>query len=186
LHTGECIERDADYFGSTVNRVARLLVLAHGSQILASGATVAALAAHQPEGVTLRSLGTHRLKDLGTPEHVFQIDAEGLPRDFASLRSLDNPALPNNLPQYASSLVGREREIAELRGLLASHRMLTLTGPGGVGKTRLALQVAADLLDGSGDGVWLVELAAVGDHERVAPAVAAALGVRDDTAGSGG
>ena len=182
LHTGECSERDGDYFGTTVNRAARLEALAHGGQIVVSGATAGVLSGALPEGVVLRDLGEHRLKDLATPEQVFQVEAEGLDEEFAALRSLDNPALPNNLPRFATDLIGRERELGELGRLVATNRLVTLTGAGGAGKTRLALQVAADSLDGSGDGVWLVELAPVGEPDRVAAAVAAVLGVREDPA----
>jgi len=182
LHTGECSERDGDYFGTTVNRTARLEALAHGGQIVVSGATAGLLSGALPDGVALRDLGEHRLKDLATPEQVFQVGAEGLDEEFAALRSLDNPALANNLPRFASGLIGRERELSELGRLVATNRLVTLTGAGGAGKTRLALQVAADSLDGSKDGVWLVELAPVGEPDRVAAAVAAVLGVREDPA----
>jgi predicted ATPase len=131
--------------------------------------------------VGLRDLGIHRLKDLGRPEEVFQLEIEGLDGQFPPLRSLDNPELLHNLPELVSSFVGREAEVAELRRMVEESRLVTLTGPGGVGKTRLALQVAAELLDGSGDGVWLVELAAVRDPEAVAGAVAGALGIKEQS-----
>jgi predicted ATPase len=119
----------------------------------------------------------HQLKDLGRPERIFQLSAPGLQAGFAPLRSLGNPALPNNLPAQLASFIGRERELAEVRGLVESGRLVTLTGAGGAGKTRLGLQVAAELLDGSGDGVWLVELAAVSGEDAVAPAICQALGI---------
>ncbi len=133
--------------------------------------------------MSLRDLGEHRLKDLGEPEWVFQVAAPGLEGEFPPLRSLSNPALRTNLPEQASSFVGRDREVDEVRSLLGSARLVTLAGPGGSGKTRLALQAAAELVDGSGDGVWLVELAGVADPEQVAVKVANVLGPRESRAG---
>ena len=130
-----------------------------------------------PPGTALRDLGVHRLKDLGRPEQIFQLDAAGLQAEFPPLRSLGNPALPNNLPAQLATYIGREWELSDVRGLVRSSRLVTLTGAGGSGKTRLSLQVAAELLDGSGDGVWLVELAAVSDEDAVAPAICRALGI---------
>jgi predicted ATPase/class 3 adenylate cyclase len=178
MHSGVCEERDADYFGPTVNRVARLEAAAHGGQTVLSGATAALLGSALPSGVSLRDLGEHRLKDLGQPERVFQVCADGLRPDFPPLRSLDNPALRHNLPAQVSSFVGREAEVATLRKMLSDGRLVTVAGPGGVGKTRLALQVAVELLDGSGDGVWLVELAPLADPALVFGTVANVLGVR--------
>jgi predicted ATPase/class 3 adenylate cyclase len=180
LHTGECEERDGDYFGPTVNRVARLLAVGHGGQTLVSGATGEVVRDRLPASVSLRDLGEHRLKDLGRPEHVFQLDISGIVSSFPALRSLDNPQLLHNLPEQLTSFVGRDRELDELRELVQSSRLVTLTGPGGVGKTRLALQVAAELLDGSGDGVWLVDLAPLANAEFVEATAATALGVRED------
>ena len=128
-----------------------------------------------PPGAALADLGVHRLKDLGRPERIFQLTAAGLPAGFPPLRSLGNPALPNNLPAQLSAFIGRDREVAEVRALVESARLVTLTGAGGCGKTRLGLQVAAELLDGSGDGVWLAELAAVTDQDAVAAAICEAL-----------
>jgi predicted ATPase len=125
----------------------------------------------------LRDLGLHRLKDLGRPERIYQLDAAGLPAGFPPLRTLGHPALPNNLPAQLATFVGRDAELAEVRDLIASSRLVTLTGAGGTGKTRLGLQAAAGLLDGTGDGVWLVELAAVSDSGAVASAISAALGL---------
>src|SRR6185436_11058103 len=118
-----------------------------------------------PEGTNLRDLGEHRLKDLSRPEHVFQLISPDLPAEFPPLRSLD--ILPNNLPRQLTSFVGREREIAEIRRLLAATSLLTLVGTGGAGKTRLALQVAADVLATYRDGAWLVELAPLSDPTLV-------------------
>ena len=179
LHTGECEERDGDYFGPALNRVARLLAVAHGGQVVLSRATTEMVRDYLPAGVGLRDLGTHRLKDLGRPEEVFQLEIESLEEEFPPLRSLDNPDLRHNLPEMVSSFVGRDDEVVALRQLIDVSRLVTLTGAGGVGKTRLALQVAAELLDGSGDGVWLVELAAVRDPEAVLAAVASALGIKE-------
>ena len=178
LHTGECEERDGDYFGLAVNRLARLEATAHGGQVVLSRATADIVGDHLPPGVGLRHLGTHHLKDLGRPEEVFQLEMEGLDTEFPPLRSLDNPKLMHNLPELVSSFVGRETEVIEVRKLIETSRLVTLTGAGGSGKTRLALQVAADLLDDFTDGVWLVELASLADPELVESAVASVLKVQ--------
>jgi predicted ATPase/class 3 adenylate cyclase len=179
LHTGVCEERDNDYFGPVVNRTARLEALAHGGQVLVSGATAELLSESLPEGVTLRDLGLHRLKDLGRPERVFQLEAGFLQPNFPALASLDNPELPNNLPGQLSAFVGREPELIQVHSLVASARLVTLTGSGGCGKTRLALQVAAELLGTASDGVWFVGLASLTEAERIPEAVAIALGFAD-------
>ena len=177
LHTGVCEERDDDYFGPVVNRAARLEAIAHGGQVLVSGATAELLAGNLADGIRLRDLGPHRLRDLGRPEQVFQLEAEFLQPTFPQLESLDNPELPNNLPSLLSVFVGRHQELGEIRSLVASWRLVTLVGAGGCGKTRLALQAAAELLDGSSDGVWFVDLASVTDGGQLPAAVAATLGV---------
>jgi predicted ATPase len=128
-----------------------------------------------PPGAALADLGSHRLKDLSRPEQIFQLTAAGLPAGFPPLRSLGNPALRNNLPAQLSAFIGRDGEVSEVRALVESCRLVTLTGAGGSGKTRLGLQVAAGLLDGSGDGVWLAELAAVTEQDAVAAAISQAL-----------
>ena len=179
LHTGICEERDGDYFGPVVNRAARLEAAAHGGQVLISGATAELLSERLPDGVTLIDLGQHRLKDLGRAEQVFQLRASFLPADFPPLSSLDNPELPNNLPCVVSPFIGRARELAEVRDLIRSARLVTLTGAGGSGKTRLALQVAAELIGTTSDGVWLAELAQVTDGGHIAPVVAGVLGLSD-------
>ncbi len=179
LHTGVCEERDNDYFGPVVNRAARLEAVAHGGQVLISGATAELLSESLPDGVTLRDLGLHRLKDLGRPERVFQLEAEFLQPSFPPLASLDNPELPNNLPGQLSAFVGREPELIQVRSLVASSRLVTLTGAGGCGKTRLALQVAAELLGTARDGVWFVGLAPLTEAEMIPDAVAAVLGLAD-------
>ena len=144
-------------------------------QVLVSEAAAVLVRDGLPEGAALADLGSHRLKDLGRPEHIFQLTAAGLPAQFPPLRSLGNPALPNNLPAQLSAFIGRDREVAEVRALVESSRLVTLTGAGGAGKTRLGLQVAAELLDGCGDGVWLAELAAVTDQDAVPTAISQAL-----------
>lgn len=169
INTGEVQERDGDYFGPAVNRAARLMAIGHGGQILVSSATERLLT-----GVELRDLGAHRLRDLSTPEHVFQLCRAGLTIDFPPLRSLD--ALPGNLPVQLTSFLGREEEMKALPDLLLRHRLVTLTGVGGVGKTRLALQVAAEALEHFADGAWFCELAVVDDEDAMAQVVAAALG----------
>jgi predicted ATPase/class 3 adenylate cyclase len=179
IHTGVCEERDDDYFGTTVNRAARLEKVAHGGQVLVSGASAELLNDSLPDGVWLDDLGSHRLKDLGRPEQIFQAMAELLDGDFPPLGSLDNPELPNNLPTLLSAFIGRDRELAEVRELLGTSRMLTLTGAGGSGKTRLALQAAAEMLGAVSDGVWFVELAPLTEPGLVPAAVAAVLGIPD-------
>jgi len=170
LHTGEAQERDGDYFGPVLNRAARVMAAGHGGQIL-----VAAPTASVVDGVDLVDLGEHRLKDLAAVEHLFQVTGEGLGSVFAPLRTVDE--VPGNLPVLSTSFVGRGDELGELTELVRVHRLVTLTGVGGVGKTRLALQTAAELSGEFPDGVWLVELAPVGDPGAVPDAVAAVLGL---------
>jgi predicted ATPase/class 3 adenylate cyclase len=175
IHAGEAEARDDNYYGPAVNRCARLRAIAHPGQVLLSHA-VAELVRHQlPPRTTLVDLGVHRLKDLSAHEHVFQLCHPSLPSEFGPLISLD--ALPHNLPVQLTSFVGREREVAEVCGLVRGHRLVTLTGAAGCGKTRLALQVAAEMLGDVADGVWFVDLAAVADPALVLPAVSQALGV---------
>jgi len=181
LHTGVCEERDGDYFGPVVNRAARLEAVAHGGQVLVSGATAELLSGALPGDTGLRDLGLHRLKDLGRAEQVFQLEAPNLPSTFPPLASLDNPELPNNLPILLSAFVGREAELSQVRQLVSSSRLLTLTGAGGSGKTRLALQAAAEQTGRAPDGVWLVELAPLTNGGQIDGAVAAALGIQDQT-----
>jgi len=179
VHTGEASEEAVGLVGLEVNRAARIAAVGHGGQVLLSSATAALLRDSLPDGVRFRDLGAHRLKDLGRAEQIFQLEANGLATDFPPLRSLDNPELPNNLPGFLSAFIGRETELAEIRSLVESSRLVTLTGAGGSGKTRLALQVAAELLDGSGEGVWFVDLATIAEAEQVPGAVAAALGISE-------
>ena len=143
LHTGEGVVRDGTYVGLDVHRAARIAAAGHGGQVLLSDTTRALVENSLPSGVELRDLSRHRLKDLAQPEHIFETVIAGLPSQFPALRSLD--ATPNNLPTQLTSFVGRAREVAETTRLLATTRLLTLTGPGGTGKTRLSLQLAAEL-----------------------------------------
>ena len=180
LHCGACAERDGDYVGPVVNRAARLLDVGHGGQVLVTAATYALLADQLPAGIGLKDLGEHRLRDLGRAERVFQVTGSGLAEGFGALRSLDDPALRHNLPSQPTSFVGRTAELAELRALVSGgSRLVTIVGPGGIGKSRLALQAAANALDGTGDGAWLVEFAPVAEPELVARTAAAAIGVRE-------
>jgi predicted ATPase/class 3 adenylate cyclase/DNA-binding CsgD family transcriptional regulator len=181
LHAGACVERDGDYVGPVVNRAARLLDIGHGGQVLVTAAMYALLADLLPAGIGLRDLGQQRLRDLGRAERVFQVTGSGLADGFGALRSLDDPALRHNLPSQATSFVGRAAELAELHALVSGgSRLMTVTGPGGIGKSRLALQVAAECLDGTGDGVWLVELAPVAEPGRVARTAAAVFRVSEE------
>ena len=175
IHCGEATRTAAGLVGLEVHRAARVAAVAWGGQVLVSEAAAVLVRDWLPPGAALADLGNHRLKDLGRPERIFQLQAAGLPAEFPPLRSLGNPALPNNLPAQLSAFIGREREVSEVRALVESSRLVTLTGAGGAGKTRVGLQVAAELLDGSGDGVWLVELAAVTDENAVAMAIWQAL-----------
>ncbi len=175
LHTGYAEERNADYFGPAVNRVARLMSISHGGQVLLSGSTRELAHSDLPTSVSLVDLGSHRLKDLTEPEQVWQLSIEGLPAEFPPLKSLDT--LPNNLPIQRTTFVGRERDVAEVKQLVGRHRLLTLFGAGGVGKTRLAMQVGAELLDNYPDGVWLADFAPITDPELVASVIAKVLGM---------
>src|SRR3972149_1042610 len=178
LDTGVAEERDEDYFGPTLNRTARLLAAAHGGQILLSRTTYELVRDALPADVTLRDLGGHRLKDPTRPERIFQVVAADVPGDFPPIKSLNT--LPNNLPIQLTSFVGREREIASVKHHLATDRLATLTGAGGAGRTRRALQVAAELLESYQDGVWLVQLESLADPALVPQIVASAVGVREE------
>ena len=175
LHTGEPITNRDQYVGLDVHRAARICAAGHAGQILLSQAAEDLVAPDLPLGVTLRDLGAHRLKDLKAPEHLFQAVHPDLAKDFPAIKSLD--ARPNNLPIQLTSFVGREREIIEVKRLLGAARLVTLTGSGGAGKTRLALQVAADVAEDYPDGVWLVECAPVADPALVPKTVASAMDV---------
>jgi predicted ATPase/class 3 adenylate cyclase/uncharacterized protein HemY len=181
LHTGLAEMRPDGYYAQhTLSRLARLLASAHGDQVVLSLATQELVRYRLPEGVKLRDLGEHRLKDLIRPEHIYQLVAPGLPTEFPLLKTLD--ARANNLPRQATSLVGREKEVAAVAALLRKPvvALVTLTGPGGTGKTRLALQAATELLDDFMNGVWFVELATLVEPRLVIPTIAQTLGLREE------
>lgn len=180
LHIGEASESAAGLVGIDINRAARIAAAAHGGQVVVSEAVRLLLGSMLPAGVSLRSLGSHRLKDLREPQPLCQVVADGLRLEFPPLRSLD--ARPNNLPTQLTSFVGRERELAEAGALLAANRLVTLTGPGGTGKTRLSLQVAANAAEDFPDGVFFVPLETVREPALVASRVASAIGLAE-TAG---
>jgi predicted ATPase/class 3 adenylate cyclase len=172
LHTGATELRDGDYYGSATNRAARLMAIAHGGQVIVSHVTGELIADTLPDGVSLLDLGEHRLRDLSKPERVFQVVAPGLTESFSPLHSID--ARSTNLPVQLTSFVGRGDDVQAIEALLADQRSVTLTGVGGVGKTRLALQVAAESHGRYADGVWFVELASV-EAARVGAVIAGAL-----------
>lgn len=174
LHAGHAEERDGDYFGPALNRTARLLAIGHGGQTLLSAAARDAACGGTPPEVRLLDLKSHRLKDLSQPEHVWQASWMGLPQEFPPLRSLG----ANNLPVQLTSFVGREAALAEVKILMDRQRLLTLVGPGGAGKTRLALQAAAESVPD--DGVWMVDLAPLTDPTLVTQAVASVLNVGEE------
>jgi predicted ATPase/class 3 adenylate cyclase len=175
LHTGKADLQLGDYYGSAVNRAARLRAIAHGGQTVLSRSTWELVRDQLPDGITVRDMGEHRLKDLTRPERVFQLDVFGLADDFPPLASLD--AVPNNLPVQLTDLVGRHGELAEAEQALTRIRLLTILGPGGVGKTRLAIQTAADITAGFPDGVFFVSLAELDSSRDVIQAIAESLGV---------
>ena len=177
MHLGVVERRDNDYFGIAVNRAARIMSAAHGGQVLLSQAVVDCVRERLPSPVSLRDLGSVRLKDLATPEHVYQLVHPRLRQEFPGLRSLE--ATPNNLPRQISSFIGRERELAEIKSLLSGTRLLTLVGVGGIGKTRFALQAAAEVIDSYPDGVWLIELGSIFNPLLVPTSVAQVLGVQE-------
>ena len=170
IATGEAELRDGDYFGTVLNRAARVMAAGHGGQILVADSTAGLLS-----GVDLIALGPRRLRDIAKPVEMFQVLAVGLRSEFPPLKTLD--ATPGNLRPQTTSFIGREVELAEVVEALKAHRLVTLTGVGGVGKTRLATEVAARLADEFPDGVWLFELAAVTDPAAMPDAVAAVLGI---------
>jgi predicted ATPase/class 3 adenylate cyclase len=175
VHTGVAELREGDYFGSSVNRAARLMAAAHGGQVVVSHATEELVCESLPAEIELVDLGEHRLRDLSRPERVFQARARGLAVRFPPLRTVH--AYPGNLPPSSTSFVGRDAELVAVAEALAETRVVTLTGVGGVGKTRLALQVAAEIVPRFPDGVWLCELAAAADEDAMVQVIAAALGV---------
>lgn len=178
LHAGVVERRDKDYFGTAANRTARIMGAAHGGQVLLSESVSALVAERLPPDTALRDLGAVRLRDLARPERIHQLVHPQLQHEFPPPRSLE--ATPNNLPQQISTFVGRQCELTEARGLLSGARLLTVVGVGGIGKTRLSLQIAADAQDAYPDGVWFVELAPIVDPELVPKTVAKALGLNQD------
>lgn len=178
LHAGVDERRDNDFFGSVVNRAARIMASGHGGQVLLSHAVALLIGDRLPADIELRDLGAVRLRDLTNPERVYQIVHAKLRQDFPALRSLE--ATPNNLPQQVSSFIGRERELIKVKTLLVTTRLLTLLGVGGLGKTRLSLQVATDVLSDYPEGVWFVELAALTEGSLVPQAIATSLGVKEE------
>jgi predicted ATPase/class 3 adenylate cyclase len=178
IHAGAAEFRDGDYFGGTLNRVARIEGAGHGGQILLSRLAVELLEEESLGAISFKSLGNHRLRNLDRPEHLYQAVVPGLAESFPPPRSME--ALPNNLPVQTTSFVGREAELREVKQLLAGARLLTLMGMGGTGKTRLALEAGAQVIHDFRDGVWLVELALIAETDRVLEAVAAAVGAREE------
>ncbi len=168
---------DGDYRSPALNRLGRLLAAGHGGQVLVSQVTAELCREDLPDGAALRDLGERRLRDLARPERVWQLDAPGLETRFPPLRTLD--ARPHNLPAQLTRLVGRDADITALRNLLRDDRLVTITGPGGIGKTRLALHLAGEILDGFGDGACFVDLSPIADPALVPEAIADALGVAE-------
>jgi class 3 adenylate cyclase len=179
LHTGEPQWTAEGYVGLDVHRAARVMSAGHGGQVLLSQATCSLVEQDLPEGVSLRDLGEHRLKDLGRSMRLFQLVIAGLPTDFPPLHTLES--FPNNLPVQPTAFLGREHEVAAIEDLLGREevRLVTLTGPGGTGKTRLALQVAADVSDQFKSGVFFVNLAPISDPALVVPTIAETLAIRE-------
>ena len=175
LHTGTADLQLGDYYGSAVNRAARLRAIAHGGQTVMSGSTWELVQDGLPSDVTVRDMGKHRLKDLTRPERVYQITPEGLNDDFPPLASLD--AVRTNLPVQLTDFVGRQTELEDIKRIVGENRLVTILAPGGAGKTRLAIQVAADLSADYRDGVFFVNLAPVASLRDVPQAVAEAIGV---------
>ncbi len=178
IHTGEASERAGDFFGPALNRASRIVDSAWGGQVLLSASTVSLVRSVLPSDHGLDDLGEHRLKDLGEPERLHQLTGPGLTTDFGPVRSMGRR--PNSLPVQLTSFVGREHELAEVIELIGENRIVTLTGVGGVGKTRLAIQAAAESVDVFGDGVWLVELANLSETGLVLPAIATAAGITEE------
>jgi class 3 adenylate cyclase len=175
VHTGEADLRSSHYIGAPLYRCARLMAAAHGGQVLVSRATEELVADGLPDGASLRDLGPHRLRDLSRPEHVYQLLHPDLQSEFPALESLEKP---HNLPLQLTTFIGRQRELDELKLALAANRLVTLTGAGGCGKTRLALQAAAEALNEYPDGAYFVDLSPVSDQSLITACVAAALSIR--------
>lgn len=181
IHTGEPTRTAEGYVGMDVHRTARIMSAAHGGQVILSQATATLVEQDLPEDIGLRDLGEHRLKDLGRPRRLYQLVISELPADFPRLRTLDS--YHHNLPVQLTPFIGRERELAAIQDILSREEahLLTLTGPGGTGKTRLGLQVAAELSDHFADGIFFVNLAPISDPTLVLPAIVQALDIREDS-----
>ncbi len=177
MHTGDGLISGGTYVGLDVHRAARVSAAGHGGQVLLTEATQALLGGILPTDTTLRDHGEHKLKDLSRPERIWELSIGGLRTEFPPLRTLN--AIPNNLPTQLTSFLGRQRELGEARRLLSEGRLLTLTGPGGTGKTRLSLQIAADSTDRFPDGVYYVALGQIAMAELVVPTIAQAMGIVD-------
>lgn len=177
IHTGIVEERDGDYFGPALNRVARLVAIGHGNQILISATSAEATRDRLPAGASLHDLGLHTLRDLEEPERVYQLVARDLPADFPPLRSLE--ILRGNLPLQLTSFIGRQSQVVEITALLAAARLVTIVGAGGIGKTRTAVQVAGELAATYNDGAWFIDLAPITDSNLVASALASVFDVRE-------
>ncbi len=178
LHTGQAILGADGYVGFDVHRASRIAAAGYGGQVLLSESTRALVSRDLPDEVTIRDLGQHRLKDLTVPEQIFQLAVRGMDEDFLALRTMGSSS--SNLPAQLTSFVGRGRELGELQALSRAHRLVTVIGTGGTGKTRLTLQATAGLVGEQADGVWLVELAPIRDPDLIVQAVARGLGIRED------
>jgi predicted ATPase/class 3 adenylate cyclase len=179
IHTGEPLLVNGDYVGVDVNRAARICAVAHPGQVLLSDETRSISERHLPSNISLRDLGQYQLKELDKPEHLYQLVVADLPSDFPPLRSLE--LIPNNLPAQLTSFIGREREMEEIKNLLRTVRLITLTGAGGTGKTRLAIEVVKQLADQYPDGAWLIDFVAVPESNLVLEAIISTLGVREES-----
>jgi predicted ATPase/class 3 adenylate cyclase len=175
LHTGEAELRGGDYYGSTLNRAARIMSIGHGGQVLISETTLRIVQDHFPVDISTLDLGQHHLKGLNRPEHIYQLNASGLQQEFPPLKS--QTYATNNLPTQLTSFVGRERELAEANSRLESARLLTLIGPGGTGKTRISIQLGSQLISSFKDGVWLVEFAPISDPSLVIKTIASTFDI---------
>lgn len=178
LHTGEANKLDGDYYGTVVNRCARLRNVAYGGQILLSQATYGLAKGVRPEGVTLRDLGEYKLKDLRDSEHIYQVIADGLTTEFPPLKTQDT--IKTNIPLSLTSFIGRESEVVEVKELISINRLLTISGSGGAGKTRLAIQAASELLALFPDGVWFVDLAPLSNADLIVQYIMNSIGIREE------
>ncbi len=177
IHTGEAEVRDGDYFGGTLNRAARIMSIGHGGQILISDITAQLIREHLLESTSLLDLGSHHLKGLLQPEHIYQVNVPDLQKDFPPLNSI--PTATNNLPAQLTTFVGRENELAQAQNKLSNAKLLTLIGPGGTGKTRLSVQIGSEQISNFKDGVWMVELAPISDTANIVSAIASVFDVRE-------